>query len=172
MSRNPHRGASEALFIASICLSAMTGASAQQRPHLAIGRSHDGVYTVDIFTRGGDCNKAFQGAITVTQGQIISPQGAYMEASGEISPGGRVSLEFRRDSQVATVVGRVSNKGRIWDLVVTHAAMRRNVDRGSPGRSCERAERCRYPSKTLALGRVCLPIKSRLEMKSQAEEWG
>jgi hypothetical protein len=110
MSRNPHRGASEALFIASICLSAMTGASAQQRPHLASGRSHDGVYTVDIFTSGGNCDKAFQWAIIVTQGQIICPQGAYMEASGEISPGGLVSLEFRRDSQVATVVGRVSNK--------------------------------------------------------------
>lgn len=71
---------------------------------------HDGVYAVDVFTSQGGCDKVYHWTITVSAGQIRSAADGFMQASGEITPRGVVSLAFRHDAQVANVTGQVRDK--------------------------------------------------------------
>lgn len=105
-----------AVFIGSMCLDAMVGVNAQQRPRSAVSSSRDGVYAVAISTKAGYCDKVYHWTITVARGQITSPADGFMQASGQISPRGTVALAFRRDNQIATVTGRINDKvgSGIW----------------------------------------------------------
>jgi hypothetical protein len=71
----------------------------------AIRQNHDGIYTVDIVTRLGSCDRDYHWLIAVSGGRVSSAGDTLMEASGQISRRGIVALAFQRFGQVATVVG-------------------------------------------------------------------
>jgi hypothetical protein len=91
---------------AALSISAATAATQSA----AAGEMHDGVYSVDIFTKQGACDKVYHWTISVFGGHISSPPDGLMKASGEISASGVVSIAFRRDNHVATVAGQVKEK--------------------------------------------------------------
>lgn len=101
------------LFASVLAAGACCGATISNASHriqsAAPGR-HDGVYAVDIFTRQGACDSVYHWTITVLGGRVSSPADGFMQASGEITARGVVSLAFRRDNQVATVAGKVKGK--------------------------------------------------------------
>lgn len=69
--------------------------------------SHDGVYSVEVYTQSGACDRVYRWTINVAGGRVVSGGDGFMQASGRISENGAVSLAFRRDNQVANVTGRV-----------------------------------------------------------------
>ncbi|MEJ0094018.1 MAG: hypothetical protein WDN46_11450 [Methylocella sp.] len=92
------------------CLIGITALDAQQRPRSVIARDHDGVYAVHVVTLQGMCDKDYHWTITVADGRVTSPADGFMQASGEISARGIVSLAFRRDNQIANVAGKLKGK--------------------------------------------------------------
>ncbi|VTZ27511.1 conserved exported hypothetical protein [Methylocella tundrae] len=98
-----------AVLTAGACCEA-TISSASQKVQSAARARHDGVYAVDVFTHQGACDSVYHWTITVLRGRVSSPADGFMQASGEITPRGVVSLAFRRDNQVATVAGKVKGK--------------------------------------------------------------
>jgi hypothetical protein len=110
MGYSPCRRSFAAVMAAAISVSAATAAIAQQIPASASAETHDGVYSVGIYTQQGGCDKVYHWTITVQGGHISSPADGFMKASGEITVHGIVSVAFRRDSHVANVSGQVKEK--------------------------------------------------------------
>jgi hypothetical protein len=101
------------LFVAALaaaCLGGPTVSDAGQESRSAAPTVHDGVYTVEILTLRGACDRVYHWKINVADGRITSPADGFMQASGEINAGGVVSVAFRRDEQVANVAGTVDGK--------------------------------------------------------------
>jgi hypothetical protein len=95
----------------SLCvgLPSLVGAASMKR----IDMSHyDGVYSVEITTKDGPCDKVYQGSVTVTNGRISAISDPQASASGLIEDDGIVSLSFRGNGQIAHVGGRVSGRYR------------------------------------------------------------
>jgi hypothetical protein len=89
---------------------AMTAADAQQKITAIAVEDHDGVYSVDIVTEQGACDRAYHWTIAVNGGRVSSSSDAVMQATGHIDRRGVVSLAFRRDNNVAHVAGKVKGK--------------------------------------------------------------
>ncbi len=70
--------------------------------------NYDGVYTVHISTRAGDCSQDYRWTILVSGGHVSATGDTPMEASGRINSNGAVSLQFRRFGQIAKVTGHVA----------------------------------------------------------------
>jgi type 1 fimbria pilin len=74
---------------------------------------YDGVYSVEITTSAGPCEKTYHGSITVTGGQISASSEPGASASGIIEDDGTVSLSFRENGQIANVGGKMrAHQGR------------------------------------------------------------
>ncbi len=71
---------------------------------------YDGVYSVEITTEDGRCDKAYRGSITVINGRITAISDPQASASGLIEDDGTVSLSFRENGQIVHVGGRVSGR--------------------------------------------------------------
>jgi type 1 fimbria pilin len=69
---------------------------------------YDGVYSVEITTSAGPCDKTYRGSITVTDGRISASSEGGASASGLIEDDGTVSLSFRENGQIAHVGGKMS----------------------------------------------------------------
>jgi hypothetical protein len=97
--------------LAAILITCLCGggslAWAQRRPQHALMASRDGVYAVEVFTTRGACASVYHWTIKVARGRVSSPADALMQASGQISARGVISLAFRRDQQVANVTGSI-----------------------------------------------------------------
>jgi L-ascorbate metabolism protein UlaG (beta-lactamase superfamily) len=94
------------LFAAAFMGAAFVNA-ANAQDTVAASQNPDGIYTVFITTRQGDCDKAYHWMISVSGGRVTSAGDTPMEASGHIN-GGAVDLAFQRMGQVATVTGRLA----------------------------------------------------------------
>jgi hypothetical protein len=79
---------------------------ATRRPSRAI--SHDGIYSVQIVTHRGACDRSYLWTIAVSGGRVSSSGFSALEASGQINPQGVVSLAFRGFNEVAHAVGRLN----------------------------------------------------------------
>ena len=113
-----------AALAAGACLGGTGSSGAQQRPRSAVAAGHDGVYAIHVVTNQGICDKDSYGTVTVNKGQVASPAGAFMQASGQISPRGVVALAFRRDNHVVNVAGRLTNSvgAGTWSSVTLQCA--------------------------------------------------
>jgi hypothetical protein len=96
--------------LATACLIAPPASNAAQKSPAAGPKSHDGVYVVEVQTRQGSCDRAYRWTISVAGGRVSAPRDAMMQALGQISPKGSVSLTFRRDQHVARASGRVDGR--------------------------------------------------------------
>jgi hypothetical protein len=70
-------------------------------------KSLDGIYSVNVTTRQGTCDKDYNWMILVSGGRVSSAGDTPMEASGQINSRGIVNLQFERFGQVAKVTGKV-----------------------------------------------------------------
>ena len=124
MGHSPHRQIFAAVIGASISVSGITAAIAQQRSHAAMNQSHDGAYAVDIFTGRGGCDRVYHWTIAVLAGHISPAADGFMRASGEVTTDGIVSLALQRDAQVAFVAGQVRDKSGsgTWSSPTLHCA--------------------------------------------------
>ncbi len=73
----------------------------------ARGRGNDGIYTVNIMTRQGSCDRYYQWTILVYGGRVSSAGVTPMEASGQINASGAVRLRFQSFGDVADVTGKL-----------------------------------------------------------------
>jgi hypothetical protein len=69
--------------------------------------NYDGIYSVEITTEDGSCDKIFRGSVTVTNRRIAGTGDAGASASGLIEDDGTVSLTFRGNNQIAHVGGKL-----------------------------------------------------------------
>jgi hypothetical protein len=69
----------------------------------------DGIYSVDIITQQGDCDRAYHWSIALFGGHVASAGDTPMEASGRINRRGIVDLAFRSMDKVAHVTGRLAD---------------------------------------------------------------
>jgi hypothetical protein len=72
--------------------------------------NHDGVYSVQIITEKGRCDKSYLWTIAIADGQVASTGSTPLEAFGRIDPRGGVTLAFRGFNEVAHVVGRITGR--------------------------------------------------------------
>jgi hypothetical protein len=87
----------------------LTGAASLNQVASAATLATDGLYSVDITTRQGDCDKVYHWKISVSGGRVSSVGATLMAASGKISGSGDVDLAFRGFGQVATGTGRFAS---------------------------------------------------------------
>ena len=130
------------LFVAALaaaCLGGSTASDGAQKPRIAALTTHDGVYSVEILTLRGACDRVYHWKINVADGRITSPADGLMQASGEINAGGVVSVAFRRDEQVANVAGKVD--GRSGSGTWSSPSMRLWCRPGSEGPTGHRRSR-------------------------------
>jgi hypothetical protein len=71
---------------------------------------YDGVYTVDIETTAGSCDKAGQMTIAIVNGKVAATGDLSVQTSGLIDPSGIVSLAFKNGTDVTHVAGRMNGK--------------------------------------------------------------
>lgn len=95
-------------LFAAVLMGAASINAAHAQEELAAAQNPDGIYTVYITTRQGDCDKAYHWMISVSGGRVSSAGDTPMEATGRISGRGTVDLAFQRFGQVATVTGRLA----------------------------------------------------------------
>jgi hypothetical protein len=91
--------------LAAVLMGAASIGAAHAQGGFAIRQNHDGIYTVDIVTRQGSCDRDYHWMIAVSGGRVSSAGDTPMVASGQISRRGIVDLAFQRFGQVATVTG-------------------------------------------------------------------
>jgi hypothetical protein len=108
MGHNRRRQSFFAAALAAACLGGPAASHGAQKPRQAALTTHDGVYSVEIFTLRGSCDRVYRWTINVAAGRVTSPADGFMQASGQINQSGVVSLAFRRDEQVANVAGKVN----------------------------------------------------------------
>jgi hypothetical protein len=94
--------------LAAVLMGAASIGAAHAQGGFAIRQNHDGIYTVDIVTRQGSCDRDYHWMIAVSGGRVSSAGDTLMEASGKISRRGIVDLAFQRFGQVATVTGKLA----------------------------------------------------------------
>jgi hypothetical protein len=94
--------------LAAACLGGSTASDGAQKPRQTALTTHDGVYSVEIVTLRGSCDRVYRWTISVAAGRVTSPADGLMLASGQIDQRGVVALAFRRDEQVANAAGKVS----------------------------------------------------------------
>jgi len=93
-----------ALLLACASLS-MAAHAARMKP-ISLS-NYDGIYSVEITTQEGPCDRIFRGSVTVTNGRITGTSEPGASASGLIEDDGTVSLTFRGNSEIAHVGGKV-----------------------------------------------------------------
>jgi hypothetical protein len=120
-----------AAALAAACLGGSTASDGAQKPRTAALTNHDGVYSVEILTLRGACDRVYHWTISVAAGRITSPADGFMPAAGQINPRGVVSLAFRRDEQVANVAGKVDGRtgSGTWSSPTLQCAGSRSVAR-------------------------------------------
>ncbi len=100
-------GYSSLVAAALIGAASIHAANARSKVAPAMKDNHDGIYAVDIVTRQGSCDRYYRWLIAVSGGHVSSAGDALMEAAGQISRRGIVTLAFERFGQVATVTGKL-----------------------------------------------------------------
>jgi hypothetical protein len=53
----------------------------------------DGSWQVNVATQNGSCG-AYSSEIVITEGRIVTPPGVLISGSGNVSPAGRIAVEF------------------------------------------------------------------------------
>jgi hypothetical protein len=105
--------AGHAGLFAAVLMGAASVSAADAPIALAATKNHDGIYAIYITTQRGDCDKVFYWKISVSGGRVSAAGDTPVEASGQISGLGTVSLAFQSLGQVATATGKLaSGSGR------------------------------------------------------------
>ncbi|HLH10836.1 MAG TPA: hypothetical protein VKV77_03030 [Methylovirgula sp.] len=75
---------------------------------MAVALSHyDGVYSIEITTTAGACDKNYRGSVTVSNGRIAALSDPGATAEGGVEDNGTVSLLFREGGQIVNVGGKL-----------------------------------------------------------------
>ncbi|VFU07395.1 exported protein of unknown function [Methylocella tundrae] len=124
-----------AVLTAGACCEA-TISSASQKVQSAARSRHDGVYAVDVFTHQGACDSVYHWTITVLRGRVSSPADGFMQASGEITPRGVVSL-WRSGAIIKSLLSPAKLKARSQRAY----GRRRRCNAPDPGARCGKDRR-------------------------------
>lgn len=100
------RKASVAAYLFSISL--VTASVAAIAPSLA-GTPHDGVWTVSLVTKAGDCSRSLSSRIEVREGRV-SKNLLLARISGAINTSGFVSLRVSGTSEAMNAQGKVEGE--------------------------------------------------------------
>ncbi len=73
-------------------------------------KAFDGVYTVDIETSVGDCEKSRQVMMAISNGRVAAIQDPSIQTTGLIDPHGSVSLALRKDNDITHIGGKMKGK--------------------------------------------------------------
>jgi hypothetical protein len=99
------RPASASILCAALAVFSLAARAADTKPILL--RHYDGVYSVEITTSAGPCEKAYRGSVTIANGRISASSELGASVSGLIEDDGTVSLSFRENGQIANVGGKM-----------------------------------------------------------------
>jgi hypothetical protein len=75
--------------------------------------SHDGRWSVRLVTQSGGCDPSYRYTVTIDDGRVsYAPQAGEAPAavSGQVAPGGAVSLGIRKGLAQASAAGRLRGK--------------------------------------------------------------
>lgn len=109
------------LIFESVCVAMAAGlwlspgidAATAQEQHAALMASNkfDGVYSVDVVTEKGSCDK-YRWTVAVANGRVSSQSGGedLLNVVGQIGRGGGVLLSFRGQDEVARAEGHMTGK--------------------------------------------------------------
>jgi hypothetical protein len=98
---------------AALCLSPAIDTAAAREQHVALvtPNKFDGVYSVDVVTEKGSCDK-YRWTVAVANGHVTSQSsgGAMLDVVGQIARSGVVLLSFRGQDEIARAAGRMNGK--------------------------------------------------------------
>ncbi|MFZ0558462.1 MAG: hypothetical protein WAM55_04150 [Methylovirgula sp.] len=99
------RSVSAAILCAALAAFSLAARAADTKP---FSLSHyDGVYSIEITTSAGPCEKNYRGSVTIANGQVSATSAPGASVSGLIEDDGTVSLSFRENGQIANVGGKM-----------------------------------------------------------------
>lgn len=96
-------------FVICACLSLPLSAHATDAKPV-LPTTYDGIYSINVITEDGPCDKAYQGSVTITDGQVTAISQPMATASGLVEDDGTISLTFRQNEQVAHVGGKIRGR--------------------------------------------------------------
>lgn len=76
-------------------------------------KAFDGVYTVDIETTVGECEKSRQIMMAIANGHVAATDDPSIQSSGMIDTHGSVSLAFKKDADITHVGGHMKGKAGV-----------------------------------------------------------
>ena len=96
-----------ALAIGVVTLSASADAATR---HGAGSASYDGRWSVEVVTEQGPCDRAYRWSLGIRSGRITDIGDNVAEASGNITPNGRVNVTLTRGSDALKATGALSGE--------------------------------------------------------------
>jgi hypothetical protein len=102
-----------AVVLAAIAVTPSTAASKRVAPRTA---AFDGLWSVSIFTRNGDCPASYRYPARIVGGQVEQAQPDFSyQIGGMVAAGGRIAVRVSSGGKSATGYGRMTNsRGSGW----------------------------------------------------------
>lgn len=87
---------------------ARRGPARRIAPVPATVRAFDGVWSVEIITERGDCDRAYRYAVRISNGYVANQYGESVSLQGRVAPSGEIRVSVASGGQQASGVGRLS----------------------------------------------------------------
>lgn len=78
------------------------------QPAPAMARAFDGMWSVQIVTETGGCDRAYRYAVRISNGYVVNESGEAADLQGRVAPNGRIQVSVSAGSQQASGEGRLS----------------------------------------------------------------
>jgi len=78
------------------------------QPAPAAVRAFDGMWSVQIITESGACDRAYRYAVRISDGNVVNESGEPANLQGHVAPNGRIRVSVSAGSQQASGQGRLS----------------------------------------------------------------
>jgi hypothetical protein len=78
------------------------------RPAPAAATAFDGMWSVQIITESGTCDRAYRYGVRISNGDVVNESGEAANLQGRVAPNGRIRVSVSAGSQQASGEGRLS----------------------------------------------------------------
>jgi len=83
-------------------------AAVPMQPVPAAVHAFDGMWSVQIITESGSCDRAYRYAVQIRNGYVVNESGEPADLQGRVAPNGRIQVSVSAGSQQASGQGRLS----------------------------------------------------------------
>jgi hypothetical protein len=108
--------AGSAIALAASPTNAAPKRARTHHPHVGMTSSFDGMWSVSVFTRAGQCDASYRYPAQIIGGRVTGGGDGSYSVSGYVSPNGRIAVTVSQSNGSATGYGRLSGShgGGLW----------------------------------------------------------